>query len=178
VLHPADQRRENSFLRVQAVFGFLEDQGARAFHDGVADLQTAVGREAVQDHGAGIFLSQFKRGYRPTCGEAERPLIDRLTLHAQRLSVKNVDGTKLSLEAEPPKDLRATLNQLRRYSAKMTRCGSTSADARLRSYVTTISIFRGMQPLLTCRVQRPSPAERRLVCRVDLFDQRAPQRPS
>ncbi|MGN6625943.1 MAG: RluA family pseudouridine synthase [Tepidisphaeraceae bacterium] len=59
-----------------------------------------------------IFLSEHKRDYRPTRGQDERPLITRLTLHAHRLSLTHPNGTPLNLEAEPPKDFRATINQL------------------------------------------------------------------
>ena len=62
-----------------------------------------------------IFLSQFKRGYRPTRGETERPLIARLTLHAEKLRLNNLDGRPLEIVAALPKDFRATLNQLRRH---------------------------------------------------------------
>jgi len=62
-----------------------------------------------------IFLSQFKRGYRPTRGETERPLIARLTLHAEKLRLTNLDGQPLEIIAALPKDFRATLNQLRRH---------------------------------------------------------------
>ena len=61
----------------------------------------------------GLLLSNFKRGYRPARGEAERPLIARLTLHAQRLAFLDPAGQHVSLEAPIPKDLRAALNQLR-----------------------------------------------------------------
>ena len=66
----------------------------------------------------GIWLSQFKRGYRPTRGEEERPLIARLTLHAHRLTFQNVSGEDVTIEAELPKDFRAVLNQLRRHSRR------------------------------------------------------------
>ena len=62
-----------------------------------------------------IFLSQFKRGYRPTRGEAERPLISRLTLHAEKLRVRNLNGEEIDIVAPLPKDFRALLNQLRRH---------------------------------------------------------------
>ena len=62
-----------------------------------------------------IFLSQFKRGYRPTRGEDERPLIARLTLHAEKLRITNLDGQPIEIIAPPPKDFRATVNQLRRH---------------------------------------------------------------
>jgi 23S rRNA pseudouridine1911/1915/1917 synthase len=63
---------------------------------------------------SGLMLSSFKRDYRPTRGEQERPLVARLTLHAHRLSFVDPAGTTVSLEAPVPKDLRAALNQLRR----------------------------------------------------------------
>ena|SRR5579884_865127 len=64
----------------------------------------------------GLFLSSFKRDYRPTAGERERPLIGRLTLHAERLVFTLPDGHPVELIASLPKDFRATLNQLRRHS--------------------------------------------------------------
>ncbi len=66
----------------------------------------------------GVRLSQFKRGYRPTRGEEERPLIERLTLHAHRLTFTNLNGENVTIEAELPKDFRALLNQLRRHSRR------------------------------------------------------------
>jgi 23S rRNA pseudouridine1911/1915/1917 synthase len=59
-------------------------------------------------------LSSFKRDYRVTRGEQERPLIARLTLHAHRLTFTDTSGTPVTLEAPVAKDLRATLNHLRR----------------------------------------------------------------
>jgi 23S rRNA pseudouridine1911/1915/1917 synthase len=61
-----------------------------------------------------LMLSSFKRDYRPTRGEEERPLIARLTLHAHKLTFTSPSGERVTLEAEVPKDFRATLNQLRR----------------------------------------------------------------
>lgn len=66
----------------------------------------------------GVRLSQFKRNYRPTRGEEERPLIERLTLHAHRLRFQKLDGEDVTIEAELPKDLRAVLNQLRRHARR------------------------------------------------------------
>jgi 23S rRNA pseudouridine955/2504/2580 synthase/23S rRNA pseudouridine1911/1915/1917 synthase len=63
----------------------------------------------------GILLSSFKRDCRTTPGSPERPLIDRLTLHAERLRFELPDGTKKELIAPLPKDFRAVLNQLRRH---------------------------------------------------------------
>jgi 23S rRNA pseudouridine1911/1915/1917 synthase len=66
--------------------------------------------------GPGLLLSSFKRGYRPTGREAERPLIDRLTLHAEKLRFRDLDGAPVEVVAPLPKDFRAALNMLRKYA--------------------------------------------------------------
>ncbi|HEX8911535.1 MAG TPA: RluA family pseudouridine synthase [Humisphaera sp.] len=63
----------------------------------------------------GIFLSGFKRDYRPTRGEVERPLIGRLPLHAERLAFDDLNGERVDLTSPVPKDLRAVLNMLGRH---------------------------------------------------------------
>ena len=64
---------------------------------------------------AGLLLSTFKRGYRPAAGETERPLVDRLTLHAEKLRFRGLDGDDVEIAAPLPKDLRAAINMLRKY---------------------------------------------------------------
>jgi 23S rRNA pseudouridine1911/1915/1917 synthase len=66
---------------------------------------------------AGIYLSAFKRGYRPSERE-ERPLIERLTLHAHRLMFRDMNDQQVAIEAELPKDFRALLNMLTKYSQR------------------------------------------------------------
>jgi 23S rRNA pseudouridine955/2504/2580 synthase/23S rRNA pseudouridine1911/1915/1917 synthase len=63
----------------------------------------------------GLLLSSFKRDYRPTRGEDERPLIARLTLHAAKLTFTHPSKGIMSIDAELPKDFRAALNQLRNH---------------------------------------------------------------
>lgn len=63
----------------------------------------------------GLFLSAFKRGYRATQGEEERPLIGRLTLHAEKLRLQHINGSGIEIIAPLPKDFRATLNMLRKH---------------------------------------------------------------
>ncbi len=65
----------------------------------------------------GIFLSSFKRSYHASERE-ERPLIDRLTLHAHRLAFADLANNEVFIEAELPRDFRAALNMLRKYSAR------------------------------------------------------------
>jgi 23S rRNA pseudouridine955/2504/2580 synthase/23S rRNA pseudouridine1911/1915/1917 synthase len=59
----------------------------------------------------GIFLSHLKPDYRSGRHE-ERPLIGRLTLHAQKLAFKHPDGRLIDLECPPPKDFCAAVMQL------------------------------------------------------------------
>jgi 23S rRNA pseudouridine955/2504/2580 synthase/23S rRNA pseudouridine1911/1915/1917 synthase len=59
-----------------------------------------------------LMLSAHKRDYRPTRGEDERPLIARLTLHAHKIRFQDLSGVETEVVAEPPKDFRASVNQL------------------------------------------------------------------
>lgn len=62
-----------------------------------------------------FYLSQLKPKYRSSGRHEERPLIDRLTLHAHALRFMHpADGRQIRLEAPIPKDFRATLDQLRK----------------------------------------------------------------
>ncbi len=59
-----------------------------------------------------FFLSSIKKKFRDY-GREERPLIDRLTLHAARLAFLHPrNGKRVEFESEPPKDFRAVVNQL------------------------------------------------------------------
>lgn len=65
-------------------------------------------------------LSEFKSDYRARRGRVERPLIDRLTLHAASLRFHTPDpvagGAEVLVEARLPKDLRVVVEKLRRYA--------------------------------------------------------------
>jgi len=64
--------------------------------------------------GEAIYLSQYKRGYKRT-GRVEKPLIDRLTLHARQLSFQGSgNGVRRTFEAEIAPDFDITVRQLRR----------------------------------------------------------------
>ncbi|WP_020569002.1 RluA family pseudouridine synthase [Neolewinella persica] len=60
-------------------------------------------------------LSEIKRRYNLKKDKEERPLLSRVPLHASRLAFDHPEtGERLSFEALMPKDMRATLNQLRK----------------------------------------------------------------
>lgn len=66
-----------------------------------------------------FYLSALKPGYRPSVRHEERPLIDRLTLHAARLGFNHpADERRIEVEAPLPKDMRATLDQLRKLALR------------------------------------------------------------
>ncbi len=65
--------------------------------------------------GTGVLLSHYKPGYRASSRREERPLIERLTLHALRITFAHpATGAAVTFEAPLPKDFRATLTQLGR----------------------------------------------------------------
>jgi 23S rRNA pseudouridine955/2504/2580 synthase/23S rRNA pseudouridine1911/1915/1917 synthase len=65
-----------------------------------------------------IFLSSLKRNYRFKSDQDERPLIDRLTLHAAEIYFAHpVSGEKMRISAAIPKDMRILLNMLGKYRA-------------------------------------------------------------
>jgi 23S rRNA-/tRNA-specific pseudouridylate synthase len=63
-----------------------------------------------------LMLSSFKAGYRRSRRHEERPLIERLSLHALSVRFRHpATGEAVSFESAPHKDIRATLNQLGRF---------------------------------------------------------------
>ncbi len=67
-----------------------------------------------------FFLSEIKgRKYKISRGNEERPLLSRQPLHATRLIFEHPHTKEiLTLEAGLPKDMKATINQLRKWSIK------------------------------------------------------------
>jgi 23S rRNA pseudouridine1911/1915/1917 synthase len=63
--------------------------------------------------GSPVLLSSIKRNYNLSRSELdERPILDRLALHAHRLKFTDASGKLYNITAEPPKDMRALLQQL------------------------------------------------------------------
>ena len=76
-----DEPRQQRLLRVQAVLGLLPDQGCRAVDHLGVDLEAAVGRQAVEEHGIRGRLRHQRRGdperartgWRRPCAPRPRP---------------------------------------------------------------------------------------------------------
>lgn len=75
----------------------------------IDSIYNASGTEA-------LYLSDFKRGYRPDKSGDERPLIARLTLHAYSIKVVHPTGTDMIFTSAVPKDFRVTLAQLGKHA--------------------------------------------------------------
>ncbi len=61
-----------------------------------------------------VFLSQLKRSYKKPI-HSEKPLIDRVALHAFSLGFELPDGNLITVEAPYPKDFMILLKQLDKY---------------------------------------------------------------
>jgi 23S rRNA-/tRNA-specific pseudouridylate synthase len=97
----------------------LEVRPVRERTDQIRIHLAAIGHPLTVDPGFGggvaVLLSDYKSGYRPSERRPERPLVERLTLHAaQVLLSQPTTGAALGFDTPLPKDLRATLTQLRR----------------------------------------------------------------
>ncbi|MDW7692867.1 RluA family pseudouridine synthase [Flammeovirgaceae bacterium SG7u.111] len=62
--------------------------------------------------GKPVFLSQIKRKFNLKKEEVERPLINRVALHAYGIQFSLLDGSVKNFETPYPKDIRALINQL------------------------------------------------------------------
>lgn len=70
--------------------------------------------------GEPLLLSRLKKGYRLKPKRTENPLMRRVALHAEKLSLPHpVTGQEISMEAAWPKDLKVTVKYLRQYSLGM-----------------------------------------------------------
>jgi 23S rRNA pseudouridine1911/1915/1917 synthase len=79
-----------------------------------------VGLKIVGDEvygGKPLWLSRLKKDYRLKPGREERPLISRVALHAEELSLPHpVTNEVVTIKSELPKDLKVALKFLRQYA--------------------------------------------------------------
>lgn len=72
--------------------------------------------DALYGAGPKLLVSQFKRRYRPRVGVQERPIVQRLCLHAARLRWQRGADDVLDIALPLPKTIEAALVRLRRYA--------------------------------------------------------------
>jgi 23S rRNA pseudouridine955/2504/2580 synthase/23S rRNA pseudouridine1911/1915/1917 synthase len=79
-----------------------------------------VACDELYGDGNPVFISAFKSKFKlAKKQEEEKPILNRLALHAHKLKFHEKDGREIELEAELPKDLKATLQQLRKRGGKV-----------------------------------------------------------
>lgn len=110
-----EQFRNHTLLRVFPRTGKTHQIRVHLKHVGMPLAIDPLYHPPQAGTSGGILLSSFKRGYRAGSSDTERPLIDRLTLHAHRISFRDRSDQLISIEAPLPKDFRVTLNMLRKY---------------------------------------------------------------
>ncbi len=81
----------------------------------LAEIGHPLSVDPLYGGGSSILLSQYKSGYVPSGRKEERPLIDRLTLHAAAISFDHPGtGQRVRYESPLPKDFAVALKQLGR----------------------------------------------------------------
>lgn len=109
VLHLRERFRGFSYVEARPLTG---RQHQIRVHCKAVGLPLAV--DPFYGNRSELLLSSFKRKYR-NYGQEEKPLIARLTLHAERLTVVHPGtGEPITFESPLPKDMNALLNQLRK----------------------------------------------------------------
>ena len=84
--------------------------------------------------GKPLLLSRLKRDYRLKPGRTERPLLARVALHAEELTlVHPITGATLALTAPLPKDLRVALKYLREHCGTSFGRHTVSGDEQFSS---------------------------------------------
>ena len=74
--------------------------------------------DPIYSDGKPLLLSSIKRKYKQSQKEEEeRPLLNRLALHAYKLSFHKEDGQEITVEAPIPKDMAACITQLNKWAS-------------------------------------------------------------
>ncbi|MEO7393586.1 MAG: pseudouridine synthase, partial [Chitinophagaceae bacterium] len=75
--------------------------------------------DALYGDGKPVLISSLKKKFNLSKNELEeRPILNRLALHAFELTFNDIKGKTVELEAPLPKDLRALLQQLNKWKKK------------------------------------------------------------
>jgi 23S rRNA pseudouridine955/2504/2580 synthase len=102
--------KRHSFIKAFPVTGRMHQIRAHlAFHGAPIVGDTLYGGEDA-------YLSQLKRHFNLKKGQQERPMIQRVALHAHALTFRHPEsGAILNIEAPYPKDFGVLLKQLRKF---------------------------------------------------------------
>jgi 23S rRNA pseudouridine1911/1915/1917 synthase len=123
VCNRRDGKASTTVFRVLESFGALAWLDCRPLTGRTHQIRVhlaAVGAPVLNDEAYGepaarLLLSDLKRSYKGR--DEERPLIDRLALHASELGVKHpLTGEPLRLAAPLPREFEIALRNLRRYA--------------------------------------------------------------
>jgi RluA family pseudouridine synthase len=80
--------------------------------------------------GKKLWLSRMKRDFRLKPGREERPLMSRVALHAEELSLPHpVTGEPVTIKSEWPKDFRVAVKYLRQYATGPSRRGQQDEES-------------------------------------------------
>jgi RluA family pseudouridine synthase len=100
-----------SLLTVKPKTGRLHQIRASLSHLGYPLLVDPAYRGA-----SAFYLSEIKRGYKKKKDREERPLIQRVSLHAASIALNHpITGERMEITAPPPKDFELALKYLRMY---------------------------------------------------------------
>lgn len=82
------------------------------------DIGHPIVCDELYGDGKPVLLSSFKKKFNLSKNlEEERPILDRLALHSLKLVFNDINGEKQELQADFPKDLKAFLQQLRKWKS-------------------------------------------------------------
>ena len=83
----------------------------------------AIQLPIVQDldyGGPSLYLSTLKKNFSLSKGAEERPMIQRMALHAYSLMIQDLSGKSMQCEAPYPKDFAVLIKQLKKYDQALT----------------------------------------------------------
>jgi len=90
-----------------------------------------------------ILISSFKKKFKLSRSEEdERPILQRLALHSQLLHFKDGKGEYHTLEAPLPKDMRALLQQLRKWTHMQRKASLPASYLKSREKISMSSAMR------------------------------------
>ncbi len=113
VYEVAEQFKSFSWMQFQILTGRTHQIRVHMKH-----LGHPIVCDALYGDAKPVLLSSFKKKFNlAKSAEEERPILNRLALHAAQLSFTDLHKNTQTFEAPLPKDLRALLQQLRKWNA-------------------------------------------------------------